>query len=78
MRCTLDAISESVTGGKWCSRASNFLDADIPSDKALGHRAMRARLLYEFIAEDEGLCRAEKRARDPDVDTSGPAERKRR
>ena len=52
---TLDAMTKEVVGGKFCRRASNFGADAVPSAVALAHRAVRARLIYEFVVKLERL-----------------------
>ena len=46
-----DVMTESVVGGHFCRRASNFGDSVIPSAAARRHQAIRAALVYEFVAK---------------------------
>ena len=46
-----EVYAQMLTGGKLCKRASNFSDQRIPSHVALTHRAIRACLVFDFIAK---------------------------
>ena len=52
---TLDAMAEEVVRGKFCRRASNFCADAVPSAIALEHRAIRVKLIYEFVVKQEKL-----------------------
>ena len=52
---SLDEISRLLTGEKFCRRASFFTDLAVPSSEALRHRAIRACLVYDFVAEEMKL-----------------------
>ena len=60
-RLTLDLMVEKVVGGVFCSRASNYSTAMIPSAAALRHSAIRVTLLYEYIVQEKKLRGTQKR-----------------
>ena len=52
-------MTESVTGGHFCRRASNFGDSVVPSAAARKHQAIRAALVYEFVVKARKLREAD-------------------
>ena len=74
----LGEIAAALTRGSICRRAANFSDLRLPSIEARRHRAMRACLLYDFLAKYRDVERrakpgddgepAKKRPRDDEND----------
>ena len=59
MKSTLDAYVDYTVGGTSCRRGTNFVDAAIPSQVALRHRAIRATVVYEFVVKAKKLRQEE-------------------
>ena len=52
---TLDSFAVRLVQAPYCRRASNFTDTVVPSSEALVHRAIKACLIYDFVAEFRGF-----------------------
>ena len=81
-RYSFDFMTETVVGGFYCPRASNFSDDMIPSSVALHHNAIRVTLLYEFVVKARKLRENEeepkkRRKRDRETEGESSAGRKR-
>ena len=71
-------MTEITLGGKFCYRGTSIPDNAMPSKIALAHRAMRAKIVYKFVAESRGMKdeRGEPKRR-RDRDPSNEAKRRR-
>ena len=59
-----EGLSQDVTGGSFCSRASDCPSLTTPSRQALRHRGIRASLFYSFVLKHIDLDDRVRRQRD--------------